>query len=52
MTRYAILWWAFIKNCIVREMSFRLNFIAKVLFGSMWFVMTLIMFSVVFAYVE
>src|SRR5678809_872552 len=52
MTRYVILWWAFIKNCIVREMGFRLNFLAKVLFGSMWFMMTLIMFSVVFAHVQ
>jgi len=52
MKRYAILWWAFIKNCLTREMGFRVNFIFKVLFGSMWFVMTLIMFSVVFAHVQ
>ncbi len=52
MTRYLVLWWAFIKNCIVREMTFRLNFIFKVLFGSMWFVMNMLMFAVVFSQVR
>lgn len=52
MTRYLTLWGAFVRNCLAREMNFRINFLLKVLFGSMWFVMTLILFSVVFAHTQ
>ena len=52
MRRYLVLWGAFVKNCMIREMSFRVNFILKVVFGSMWFVMNLLMFSVVFAHTK
>lgn len=52
MIRHGVLWWAFIKNCLIREMTFRWNFLFKILFGSMWFVMNLVMFAVVFGHVK
>lgn len=50
MRRYLVLWLAFVKNCMIREMTFRANFLLKVVFGSMWFVMSLLSFTVVFAH--
>lgn len=52
MIRHLVLWKAFIVNCLVREMSFRINFLFKMLFGSMWFVMNMFMFAVVFTHVK
>lgn len=52
MTRYLGLWGAFVLNCLAREMNFRISFIFKVLFGSMWFVMNMLMFTVVFSHVK
>lgn len=52
MIRYLRLWVALIKNCLVREMAFRINFIVTMLTGSMWFLMNLMMFSVVFSHVN
>ena len=52
MIRHLSLWGAFIRNCLIREMSFRISFIFKVLFGSMWFCMNMLMFLVVFSHVK
>jgi ABC-2 type transport system permease protein len=52
MSRYLKLWLSFIKNCVVREMSFRLNFFIQLFTGSMWFFMSVLTFSVVFANVK
>lgn len=52
MTRYLALWLAFVRNCLAREMNFRFGFVFKVLFGSMWFCMNLLMFAVVFSLVK
>lgn len=52
MMRYLQLWLAFIKNCIQREMAFRLNFIISLFTGSMWFLMSVLTFTVVFGHVK
>jgi len=52
MVRYLKLWGASIQNCLVREMAFRVNFIVTMLTGSMWFLMSVLMFSVVFSHVK
>ncbi|MEK7765074.1 MAG: ABC-2 family transporter protein, partial [bacterium] len=52
MRRHLRIWWAFVKNCLAREMSFRLNFFLTLLTGSWWFLMSVLMFAVVFSHVN
>jgi ABC-2 type transport system permease protein len=52
MGRYLRLWAAFIKNCMIRELSFRLNFILQALTGSTWFLMSVLTFWVVFQHTQ
>lgn len=52
MRRHLRIWWAFVKNCLAREMSFRLNFFLTLLTGSWWFLMSVFMFAVVFSHVN
>jgi ABC-2 type transport system permease protein len=46
--RYLRLWAAFISNCLSREMIFRGNFLLQIVTGSMWFLMSVLTFWVVF----
>ncbi len=50
--RYLKLWRSFIANCLAREMGFRINFILQILTGSMWFLMSVLTFWVVFEHAK
>jgi ABC-2 type transport system permease protein len=52
MLRHWKLWRAFVANCLTRELQFRINFLITMVTGSMWFIMNVVVFSVIFSHVK
>jgi ABC-2 type transport system permease protein len=45
-------WGSLLRNCIIREMMFRANFLAILLTTSWWFILNIMMFQVIFGHVD
>lgn len=48
MSHYARVYWTFFRNSLVREMSFRGNFLIETLTRAFWFAAQLVLFDVIF----
>lgn len=52
MRRLARLWVLFLRDCLVREMTFRGNFLARAFVESIWFGMLLVFYEILFSHVD
>jgi viologen exporter family transport system permease protein len=49
---YARVWLTFLRNSLVREMTFRGNFIIEVVTRTFWFVAQLVLFEIIYSHVD
>src|SRR5215217_3784842 len=52
MPRYLEIYWLMIRNSLIREMSFKANFLLWMVVEFCWFLMNLIFIEVLFQYVD
>ncbi len=48
LIRYSRLWWAFFKNCLIREMEFRSHFVLTFVMDLIWYAVQLGLFEVLY----
>lgn len=49
--RYARVWWTFLRNSCIRELTFRGNFLLELLTNAFWFAAQLVLFQVIYGHV-
>jgi len=52
MRRYARVWWAFVRSCIVREMGFRASFLMGVVRSGFYLALALVNIEILFSYTD
>src|SRR3954468_19369075 len=52
MSRYLEIYWLMIRNSLIRELSFKANFILWLLVEFLWFCANLVFIEVIFQYVD
>jgi len=49
---YFRVWWTFLRNSLVREMTFRSNFLITIVTRALWFAAQLLLFEIIYAHVD
>lgn len=49
---YFRVWWTFLRNSLVREMTFRGNFVITIVTRALWFAAQLMLFEIIYAHVD
>ncbi|HEC78500.1 MAG TPA: hypothetical protein ENI34_05075 [candidate division WOR-3 bacterium] len=52
MHKYRILLWRFIKNSVIREMEFSINFLLQLISNTLWFFFTVLFFDIIYHHIK